>query len=192
MNKASIVIVGVGGQGTLLASRILGRLAAELGLDVKVSEVHGMSQRGGSVITHVRMGENVRSPLVESAGADYLIAFEQLEALRALPYLKKDGKLIVNAQKIAPMPVITGSVAYPEGILSALESRLKTHVLDALALAHKAGDARCVNLAMLGAMCRLSGTDRALWEKAIRACIAQRMIDVNLRAFELGYEGVSA
>jgi indolepyruvate ferredoxin oxidoreductase beta subunit len=190
MKSASIVIVGVGGQGTLLASRILGALAAELDLPVKVSEVHGMAQRGGNVITHVRIGEGVHSPLVEAGGADYLLAFEQLEALRALPYLKPDGTLIVNTQKIAPMPVITGAAAYPEGIPEKLAAACRTVRMDALALAREAGDARAVNLALLGALCRLTGTDRALWHKAIGASVTEKSLTINLSAFEKGYKEV--
>jgi len=190
MKNASIVIVGVGGQGTLLASRILGALAAELNLPVKVSEVHGMAQRGGNVITHVRIGEGVHSPLIEPGGADYLLAFEQLEALRALPYLKPDGTLIVNTQKIAPMPVITGAAAYPEDIPDRLTAVRRTAKMDALALAREAGDARAVNLALLGALCRLTGTDRALWQKAIEACVPEKFLSINLSAFRQGYEEV--
>jgi indolepyruvate ferredoxin oxidoreductase beta subunit len=190
MKNSSIVIVGVGGQGTLLASRILGALAAELDLPVKVSEVHGMAQRGGNVITHVRIGEGVHSPLVEPGGADYLLAFELMEALRALPYLKPDGTLIVNTQKIAPMPVITGAAAYPEGIPEKLFAARRTTQMDALALAREAGDARAVNLVLLGALCCLTGTDRALWLKAVEASVPEKSLAINLSAFERGYEEV--
>lgn len=190
MNNTSIVIVGVGGQGTLLASRILGALTAELDLPVKVSEVHGMAQRGGNVITHVRIGEGFHSPLVEPGGADYLLAFELLEALRALPYLKPDGTLIANTQKIAPMPVITGAAAYPEGIPEKLTATRHTVLLDALALAREAGDARAVNLVLLGALCRLTDTDRALWRKTVEASVPEKSLAINLAAFEQGYEEV--
>jgi len=188
--NASIVIVGVGGQGTLLASRILGALAGELNQDVKVSEVHGMAQRGGNVITHVRIGGGVSSPLVEAGGADYLLAFELLEALRALPYLKKDGTLIVGTQKISPMPVITGAAGYPEDILSTLSASCRTVSLDALNLAREAGDVRSANLALLGALCRLTGTDCEAWRRAIESCVPEKFLKVNLTAFELGYEEV--
>ena len=189
--NASIVIVGVGGQGTLLASRILGALADKLGAEVKVSEVHGMAQRGGNVITHVRIGSGVFSPLVEPGGADYLLAFELLEALRALPYLKKDGTLILNTQRISPMPVITGAAAYPEDIPEKLSGTCRTIPMDALALAQRAGDERAVNLALLGALCRLTKTDPATWRSAIEACVPQKTLNVNLAAFELGYEEVA-
>jgi indolepyruvate ferredoxin oxidoreductase beta subunit len=188
--NTSIVIVGVGGQGTLLASRILGALAGELNRDVKVSEVHGMAQRGGNVITHVRIGEGVFSPLVEAGGADYLLAFEQLEALRALPYLKKDGTLIVNTQKISPMPVITGAASYPEDIVSTLSASCRTVAMDALNLAREAGDIRSVNLALLGALCRLTGTDCEAWRRAIESSVPEKFRSVNLTAFELGYKEV--
>ena len=188
--NASIVIVGVGGQGTLLASRILGALAAELNEDVKVSEVHGMAQRGGNVITHVRIGSFVRSPLVEPGGADYLLAFELLEALRALPYLKKGGTLIVNAQMISPMPVITGAAAYPEDIPERLAAACRTVRMDALALARRAGDSRAVNLSLLGALCRLTGLDPSLWRRAIESCVPEKFLPANLTAFDLGYEEV--
>lgn len=188
--NASIVIVGVGGQGTLLASRILGTLAGEMGLDVKVSEVHGMAQRGGNVITHVRIGDGVHSPLVEPGGADYLLAFEELEALRALPYLKTGGTLIANTQIIAPMPVITGAAAYPDDIQQKLSAACRAYTLDALALAHRAGDARAVNLVLLGALCRLTDTDRALWQKAITKSVPEKFLSANLTAFQLGYEEV--
>ncbi len=187
---ASIVIVGVGGQGTLLASRILGALAAELGAEVKVSEVHGMAQRGGNVITHVRIGSGIHSPLVEPGGADYLLAFELLEALRALPYLKKDGTLILNTQRISPMPVITGAAAYPEEIPEKLSGACCAVPMDALELAQRAGDGRAVNLVLLGALCRLTKTDPAKWRSAIEACVPQKTLPVNLAAFELGYEEV--
>jgi indolepyruvate ferredoxin oxidoreductase beta subunit len=188
--NASIVIVGVGGQGTLLTSRILGALAAELGQEVKVSEVHGMAQRGGNVITHVRIGSGVHSPLIEPGGADYLLAFEQLEALRALSYLNKNGTLIVNTQKIAPMPVITGAAQYPEDIPEKLSSACRTVSVDALTLAHRAGDARAVNLVLLGALCRLMGANRTLWQSAIEKSVPEKFLAVNLTAFELGYKEV--
>ncbi len=188
--NASIVIVGVGGQGTLLASRILGALAEELHQKVKVSEVHGMAQRGGNVITHVRIGRDVSSPLVEAGGADYLLAFEQLEALRALPYLKADGTLIVNTQKIAPMPVVTGAAAYPEGVLEKLPLLCRTVAADFLSLAREAGDIRAVNLAILGALCRLTGTDRGAWRRAVESSVPKKILSVNLKAFDLGYEEV--
>ncbi len=161
MKRLDIVLVGVGGQGTLLASKILGRLALDLGVDVKVSEVHGMAQRGGSVVTYVRVGEGVCSPLVETAQADYVIAFEQMEAVRALPYLKAGGTVITNTQKISTMPVVTGAAAYPDDLMERLDKSARVIPMDALALAEQAGEARAVNLVLLGALCRDLGSDMA-------------------------------
>lgn len=188
MKPLNIVIVGVGGQGTLLASKILGALAQEMECEVKVSEVHGMSQRGGSVITYVRLGDEVASPMVEVGCADYVLAFEQLEAQRALTYLKTGGTLIANTQKISPMPVITGAARYPEGILENLAARCNLVALDALSLAQSAGEARSVNLVLLGVLCRRLEGGREMWERAIRACVPARFLEVNLKAFELGYQ----
>lgn len=187
MKAMDVVIVGVGGQGTLLASRILGALADELGADVKVSEVHGMSQRGGSVITYVRLGDNVASPMVDMGSADYILAFEQLEALRALPYLKKGGSMIVNTQKIWPMPVITGAAAYPGDVIENLREKCDLTCLDALSVAVECGEARAVNLVLLGVMASRIGGDKQAWIQAVKACVPERLIEVNLKAFERGY-----
>ena len=186
--KLDIVITGVGGQGTLLASRILGALAQEMNQVIKVSEVHGMSQRGGNVVTYVRMGDAVASPLVDYGSADYVLAFEQLEALRALPYLKQGGTIIVNTQKIAPMPVITGAMAYPDDVLERLGEHANVVALDALALANEAGEARSVNLVLLGVLCALVKGDVAQWTRAMAQSIPQRLFDVNNRAFILGLD----
>lgn len=182
-----IVIVGVGGQGTLLASRLLGALAGELGVDVKVSEVHGMSQRGGSVITYVRMGENVHSPMVDQGMADYVIAFEQLEALRAVPYLRDGGTMISNTGKIAPMPVITGAAQYPGGILEMLQPMCELISVDASTIAQDAGEPRAVNLVLMGVLARQLGYDEQLWLNAIGECVPERFRSTNLKAFEAGY-----
>ncbi len=187
MKQLDIVLVGVGGQGTLLASKILGALALQLNYDVKVSEVHGMAQRGGSVVTYLRIGEGVCSPLVETAMADYVIAFEQMEAMRALPYLKAGGTVITNTQKISPMPVVMGTAKYPEDLIEQLEAKARVIKMDALAMAEQAGEARAVNLVLLGALCREMGSDKAAWEKAIAACVKEKLLAVNLKAFELGY-----
>ena len=185
--QINIVITGVGGQGTLLASRILGALAADNSMDVKVSEVHGMAQRGGSVVTYLRIGEGVCSPLVETAMADYVIAFEQMEAMRALPYLKKGGTVITNTQKISPMPVVMGTAKYPDDLIEQLDAAARVIKMDALALAEEAGEARAVNLVLLGALCKDMNSDKAAWEKAIAACVKEKLLAVNLKAFELGY-----
>lgn len=184
-----IVIVGVGGQGTLLASKILGHIAVSSGLDAKVSEVHGMSQRGGSVITHVRIakeGETVYAPLVEQGRADAVLAFERLEALRALPYLKAGGTMILNDQKILPMPVIIGAAQYPEDALSTIRSSAKTIAADALSVAVQCGSAKAANVVMLGVLSRLLPFAPELYEDAFRALIKPKFIDLNLAAFAAG------
>ena len=188
MDTLNIVICGVGGQGTLLASRILGHIALEKGYDVKVSEVHGMSQRGGSVITYVRMGEKVYSPMIEQKGADFVLAFEELEALRDLTYLKDGGTLIVNAQKILPLPVIIGAAEYPERIVGQLRERANVVALDALPMASAAGNARAVNTVLLGALARRLPFEKQLWLDALHACVPSRFIEANLAAFDRGYE----
>ena len=182
-----LVIVGVGGQGTLLASKILGRLALDAGLGVKVSEVHGMSQRGGSVITHVRVGDSVHSPLVSTGNADYLLSFEALEGARAAGYLKPEGILIVNTQRISPMSVITGATKYPENPLNVPELKeKKVEALDALQLAENAGSQKAVNLVLLGKLsCHLPFSDEA-WQQAIAVSVPHKTLEVNVRAFESG------
>ncbi len=187
MNK-SIMIVGVGGQGTLLASRILGSALLSKGYDVKVSEVHGMSQRGGSVVTYVKYGEKVYSPVVGEGEADLLLAFEQLEAARWLSNLKPDGKIIVNTQKIDPMSVVIGDAEYPEGVLPALKNAgADIHELDALSLAVEAGSAKAVNVVLIGAMAKNTDIDKEVWLDAIKSCVPQKFLELNLKAFELGY-----
>ncbi|MGI6183435.1 MAG: indolepyruvate oxidoreductase subunit beta [Candidatus Fimadaptatus sp.] len=186
--QINIVITGVGGQGTLLASRILGALAAANGLDVKVSEVHGMAQRGGNVVTYVRIGDKVHSPLVEAGQADVVLAFEQLEALRALPYLKTGGIIVTNEQKMLPMPVIMGAAQYPEDILGALRERCRLVSLDALGLAGQAGSQRAVNIVLMGAMARGMEFDKQSWLDAIAACVPPKTLEVNMKAFELGWQ----
>lgn len=183
----NIMIVGVGGQGTLLASRILGSLCTELGVDVKVSEVHGMSQRGGSVVTYVKYGEKVYSPIIEKGEADIVLAFELLEAYRALPYLKKGGKIILNTQKINPMPVIVGAAVYPEHIEEKLRAAADVISVDALALARRAGNTKAVNVALIGVMAAHTGIPAETWEKALRHTVPAKFLDVNLEAFRLGW-----
>ena len=187
----NILIAGVGGQGSLLASRILGAFFLSKGLDVKVSEVHGMSQRGGSVITYVRAGERVDSPLTPEGEADLLIALEQLEALRWLSHLKPDGVAVLNTQKIPPMPVITGSAPYPADIAETIQkSGRRTVALDALALARQAGDPRAVNVVLIGAASKLLGGAPADWEAVLTACVKPKFLAVNLKAFELGVNAI--
>ena len=182
-----IMIVGVGGQGTLLASRILGHAVIDMGYDVKVSEVHGMSQRGGSVVTYVKFGEKVHSPIIDRGEADIILAFELLEAYRALPYLKEGGRLIVNDQRINPMPVITGAAEYPENILDKLSSKVATTSVDALKLATEAGSIKSVNVVLIGLMAKSTDIPYDIWKKAVTETVPPKFLEVNLRAFDLGY-----
>ena len=187
MENVNIMIVGVGGQGTLLASRILGNAILSLGHDVKVSEVHGMSQRGGSVVTYVKYGDKVYSPIIDKGEADIILAFEQLEALRALPYLKMGGKMIANTQKINPMPVITGAAKYPEGIIDTLSAKIDLTALDALEIAKQAGNTKAVNVVLMGVMASNTNIPYETWINAVRACVPAKFLEVNLRAFDAGY-----
>lgn len=182
-----IMIVGVGGQGTLLASRILGNTVINEGYDVKVSEVHGMSQRGGSVVTYVKYGEKVYSPIIDEGEADIILAFELLEAYRALPYLKKGGKIIVNNQSIDPMPVITGAAKYPEDIITKLSDKVDTFAIDAVKLASKAGNIKAVNVVLIGVMAKSTDIPYENWINTIKSTVPEKFLDVNLKAFDLGY-----
>lgn len=189
MSKVTnILIVGVGGQGTLLASKLIGAAFVKRGYDVKVSEVHGMSQRGGSVVTYVRYGDKVHSSLIEKGEADIIISFEQLEAARWLPYLKPDGVLIVNTQKIDPMPVIGGTATYPENILPTIEQMgVRVIAVDALSLALQAGSAKATNVVLLGVAARFMGLDKDKWLDILRTTVPPKTIAVNEAALELGY-----
>ena len=187
METKSIMIVGVGGQGTLLASRILGNAVISQGYDVKVSEVHGMSQRGGSVVTYVRYGEKVYSPIIDKGSADMILAFELLEAKRALPYLKNGGKIIVNQQQIDPMPVIIGACEYPADIESSLNAAADTTIVDALTLAKQAGNQKAVNVVLIGVMAKNWDIPYEVWTETIRKTVPEKFLEVNLKAFELGY-----
>ncbi len=188
MNNLSIMIVGVGGQGTLLASRVLGNVALKQSLDVKVSEVHGMSQRGGSVVTYVKMEKKVYSPLIEMGEADVILAFERLEALRWADYLKNGGTMVVNEQRIDPMPVIIGKANYPERIIERLKEKIKnTITIDALKIARECGNIKTVNIVLLGLLAKLTGIAKDVWQEAIREVVPAKVLDVNLKAFEKGY-----
>lgn len=187
MQDVNIVIVGVGGQGTLLTSKILAQVAITESMGVKVSEVHGMAQRGGSVITHVRIGEDVHAPLVAAVSADYLLAFEPLEAARAISYLKKNGILIVNSQQISPITVLSGAVAYPENPhLEAVNDTQTIEPLDAFSLAVEAGSYRAVNIVLLGVLSRHLPFTLEDWHAAIASCVPPRTLEVNLKAFGAG------
>lgn len=186
----NILIVGVGGQGTLLSSRVLGKYAEFIDKECKLSEVHGMAQRGGSVVTHVRMADKVYAPIITTGEADILIAFEELEALRWKHYLKEDGYLVVNSQKIFPMPVIMGLEKYPENIEEICNSVKNCHFVNAVELAELAGSAKATNIVMLGAVCALCNLDRELFAKSVEACVPQKFLELNVKAFELGYNAV--
>lgn len=188
MMTRNIMIVGVGGQGTLLASKLLGRVLLEQGYDVKVSEVHGMSQRGGSVVTYVRYGEKVFSPVIDKGEADVIMAFELLEAARWVEYLKKDGLIVTNLQQINPMPVITGAAVYPENLVEKLRAAgVKVDADDFLSIAEEAGSARAVNIALLGRI-SLSFTDisKETWLTAIEKTIPAKFLEMNRKAFLAG------
>ncbi len=187
METQSIMIVGVGGQGTLLTSRILGNLIRQAGYDVKISEVHGMAQRGGSVVTYVRYGDQVAEPVVEEGQADILIAFERLEALRYAHFLKKDGILVVNDQRIDPMPVLTGAARYPEHIIERLTGRHTVVSADAAAEAEKLGNPKVFNTILLGVAARSMGFSAAEWHRAIEAAVPEKTAAINQRAFDVGY-----
>lgn len=187
-NVKNVMIVGVGGQGTLLASRILGNVAISEGYDVKMSEVHGMAQRGGSVVTYVKYGDKVHSPIISEGEADIIVSFEELEAQRWISYMKKDGILIVNTQQIDPMPVITGAVKYPKNIISRLMEKTDGIVaVDAFKLANEAGNSKAVNVVLLGVLAKSSGIGKEKWLDAVKNTVPAKFLDVNLRAFELGY-----
>jgi indolepyruvate ferredoxin oxidoreductase beta subunit len=186
--NTSIMIVGVGGQGTLLASRILGNVAIKCGYDVKVSEVHGMSQRGGSVVTYVRYGnENVYSPVIAEGSADIIMAFEELEAMRSLEFLKKGGRLLVNSQNIDPMPVIIGKAKYPEGIIDKIKAlSVDLTAIDALSLATEAGSSKAVNIVLLGRLSKYFDFTDEEWMTAIEESVPAKFLELNKKAFGLG------
>lgn len=186
-NGLSIMIVGVGGQGTLLASRILGNMLMTEGYDVKVSEVHGMSQRGGSVVTYVKFGGKVESPIIDKGEADIILAFEELEAYRYLSYLKKGGKIICNSQNIDPMPVIIGAKKYPDEIVKKIKDKEVDIVsVNADDLAMQAGNIKTVNVVLIGVLSKQTDFSEELWKEAIKNTVPGKVIDVNLKAFDLG------
>ena len=189
METKSIMIVGVGGQGTLLASRILGSVLGTAGYEVKVSEVHGMSQRGGSVVAYIRYGEKVYSPVIEKGQADMIVSFEQLEAARYVSYLKKGGHIITSTQQIDPMPVITGAAVYPEDIIGKLKAEgVDVIAVDALALAEQAGTAKASNVVLMGVVSTKMAFDEDVWQKALENCVPAKFLELNKKAFALGRE----
>ena len=187
METKSIMIVGVGGQGSLLASRIIGNVLLSQGYDVKVSEVHGMSQRGGSVVTYVKYGDKVYSPVIENGEADIIVSFELLEAARWVSYLKKNGHLITSTQTLDPMPVITGNAEYPADIAEKIEALgIDMIAADALSLAEKAGNAKASNVVLMGVIASKMSFDENVWKDAIRTCVPEKFLELNLKAFDLG------
>ena len=187
METKNIMIVGVGGQGSLLASKLLGYLLLKEGYDVKVSEVHGMSERGGSVMTYVRFGDKVYSPIIDKGEADFIVSFEQMEAARYLPYLRENGRIVTNTQRIEPMPVITGAAAYPENLIAKLEEKgAVVDAMDCLTLAEEAGSSKAVNIVLMGRLSKYFDIPAEKWQQAIEALAPEKFRDVNLKAFELG------
>ena len=188
-NTKNIMIVGVGGQGTLLTSRILGGITVDAGYDVKLSEVHGMAQRGGSVVTFVRYGEKVAEPIVEEGQADLLIAFETLEAKRYAHFLKKDGVLVVNEQRIDPITVVTGVATYPEGIVEELEKEYSVLKINAMDEALKLGNSKVFNIIVLGMAAKHMDFSKEDWLKVIEKTVPPKTVEINKKAFLLGFEG---
>ena len=187
MKTKNIMIVGVGGQGTLLASKLLGKLLLGKGYDVKVSEVHGMSQRGGSVVTYVRYGDKVYSPVIDKGEADVIVSFEMLEAARWVEYLKPDGVIITNTQQVNPMPVITGACEYPENLENKIKDLgVKLEAFDALSLAEKAGSSKAVNIVLMGRLSKLFDFTQAEWLNAIEQSVPEKFLELNKKAFALG------
>lgn len=183
----NIMIVGVGGQGALLASKTLGQVLLDAGYDVKVSEVHGMSQRGGSVVTYVRYGDKVYSPIIDKGEADFIVSFEMLEAARYTQYLKKDGQIVVNTQQIDPMPVITGAAKYPENLEKTMQDAgIKVDAVDCLSLAEEAGTAKSVNIVLMGRLSKYMDFTEDAWLKAIEKLVKPQFLEMNKKAFALG------
>ncbi|MBQ7339959.1 MAG: indolepyruvate oxidoreductase subunit beta [Clostridia bacterium] len=187
MKSLNIMIVGVGGQGTLLTSRIIGKTALKAGYDVKISEVHGMAQRGGSVVTFVRFSDKVNEPVVHEGDADILIAFERLEALRYVNYLKKDGIIIVNDCRIDPMPVVIGAEQYPEDIIEKLKQNHQVHAIDGAEIANDLGNSKVLNSVVLGLSAKHIGFEKSEWEEVIKSTVPPKTIDINVLAFNKGY-----
>lgn len=188
LKPVDVLMVGVGGQGTILASKVLAAAARAVGYDIKVSEIHGMAQRGGSVVTQVRLGEKVYSPLISKGEADVILAFEQLEALRWLSYLKPEGAIIINNQQIYPVPVLAGVAEYPEDIIGKIKERVKNvQVLDALQRSIDCGNAKAANVVLLGAMAQKLPIEEKIWREALANTVPPRFLEVNNAAFNVGF-----
>ena len=187
MKTKNVMIVGVGGQGSLLASKILGRLLVNAGYDVKVSEVHGMSQRGGSVVTYVRFGDKVYSPVIDAGQADFIVSFELLEAARWLSYLAPGGQIVTNTQQVDPMPVVTGAMEYPEGLLEKMKAAgAEVDAFDALGAAQEAGSSKAVNLALMGRLSKYFDIDESRWLETIEQTVPAKFLEMNKKAFAIG------
>ncbi len=187
----NILLVGVGGQGTILTSKILSKGFVENGYDVKMAEIHGMSQRGGTVTTQIRYGEKVYSPVIEKGCADIIVAFEKCEALRFLDYLKKDGILVVNSYELHPVTVNIGASQYPDGIVEEYEKvvgKENVHVIDAHSIAKELGSTRCMNIVLLGSLVKMFKLDNIDWKQLIKDSVPEKAVDMNIKAFEKGYE----
>ena len=187
METKNVMIVGVGGQGSLLASKLLGRLLLTKGYDIKVSEVHGMSQRGGSVVTYVRYGEKVYSPIIDKGEADFIVSFELLEAARWTEFLKPGGKIVTNTQQINPMPVITGAAEYPADLAGKMkDAGVDIDAFDALSLAEEAGSSKAVNIVLMGRLSNYFDATVDEWMKAIEESVPEKFLEMNKKAFNLG------
>lgn len=189
-NVKSVLLVGVGGQGTILASKILTMGLIENGYDVKMSEVHGMSQRGGSVSTQVRFGKKVYSPIIGEGTADLLVSFEEMEAARYAKYLKKDGKIVVNTYRIPSMPILSGSRTYPEHIIESLSREVPTMSLDATKIATDLGNPKSANVVLLGALIKAIGMTDIDWKAIIAKAVKPKFVEVNQKAFDAGFAAV--
>ena len=187
MNTLRIYIVGVGGQGNVLASKMIGEAALSMGVPVLMSETHGMAQRGGSVVTYVRYGDRVNSPVIDKGEADFIVSFELLEAARWLSYLKPDGQIVTNTQQIDPMPVITGAAQYPENLVEKMKATgAKVDALDCLKLAEEAGSPKAVNIVLMGRLSHYFDLPEEAWQKSLEAMVPAKFLELNKKAFELG------
>ena len=187
MKNANVMVVGVGGQGTLLTSRIIGKTALKEGFDVKLSEVHGMAQRGGSVVTFIRFGEKVYEPIVEEGDADILISFELAEAMRYAHFLKKNGVIVVNDCRIDPMTVVIGAAEYPKNVVERLKDKHEVYAVDGLSVAKRLGNSKVLNSAVLGAAARMIGFDKESWIEVLKETVPPKTVEINEKAFLLGY-----
>ncbi len=191
MKTKNILLVGVGGQGTITAAKLLTTGLMEAGYDVKMSEIHGMSQRGGSVSSQVRYGDDVQSPVIEMGTADIIVAFEKMEALRYIDFLKEDGKIIVNDAEIWPLPVVIGKATYPEKILETLQEKANVRVMNASAMAEEMGNLKVMNVILLGAIIKSMGLQDIDWDEIIRNNVKPKFVDLNIKAMAVGMDAVN-